>query len=109
MESTLSGHAQVAILNRAKELGYQIEIHYLWLPSPKLAIGRVAQRVKKGGHDIPRADILRRYDRSIDNFLTFYAPLADTWLLWDNSRKPIRLQLDSNTSSLTQLKATLRP
>ena len=46
---------------------------------------RVADRVRKGGHNIPEADIRRRYGRSIYNFLHIYQPLADNWILFDNS------------------------
>lgn len=48
LESTLSGTSHVKLLYKAKSLGYRIELHYLWLPSPELAIRRIAQRVKKG-------------------------------------------------------------
>ena len=67
-----------------------LEIHYLWLPSPELAIRRIAQRVKMGGHGIPNADVRRRFDRSRRNFTTVYAPLADLWTVWDNQPEPPR-------------------
>lgn len=44
LESTLSGRSQLHVIERAKGLGYQLEIHYLWIPSPELAIRRIAQR-----------------------------------------------------------------
>lgn len=45
LKSTLSGTIHVYLPNQAKALRYQIEIHYLWLPAPKLAIRPIAQRV----------------------------------------------------------------
>ncbi|MCW1915609.1 zeta toxin family protein [Luteolibacter sp. GHJ8] len=109
LESTLSGHAQVAIIQRAKAAGYRIEIHYLWIPSPSLAVRRVAQRVRKGGHHIPTADIHRRYQRSINNFVGAYASLADAWFLWRNVSEPPQLILESGDASLTKLRNLLHP
>lgn len=109
LESTLSGHAQASILKKAKKLGYQIEIHYLWIPSPLLAIRRIAQRVKKGGHHIPPADVRRRYQRSLENFVKVYAPLANNWRLWNNTSKPPKLILQSKKSTLEQLQKFLLP
>ena len=109
LESTLSGHAQVAILKKAKSLGYRIELHYLWIPSPTLGIHRIAQRVKKGGHSIPSEDVRRRYSRSLKNLSQTYAPLADLWKLWDNAAEPAKLILRSDRNSIAQLEAFLNP
>ena len=68
LESTLSGTSHVRLLQHAKSSGYQIELHYLWIPSPELAILRIAQRVRKGGHPISEEDIRRRFKRSLDHF-----------------------------------------
>ena len=34
---------------------------------------------------MPEADVRRRFDRSINNFLEMYRPLGDSWYLFDNS------------------------
>jgi hypothetical protein len=47
-ESTLSGLAYIGRLKRWKSSGYRIEIAYLRLRSPKLALRRIAARVKQG-------------------------------------------------------------
>ena len=47
LESTLSGKTYVRLLQHAKAAGYRIDLHYLWLPSPAIAIARVRERVKK--------------------------------------------------------------
>src|SRR5947207_894108 len=60
-ESTLSGLVYIARLKRWKAAGYRIEIFFLRLSSPQLAFRRIAARVKQGGHDVPRADVLRRF------------------------------------------------
>ena len=109
LESTLSGRSQLRVIQHAKACGYQVEIHYLWIPSPELAIHRIAQRVLMGGHFVPDADVIRRYQRSLDNFVNLYASLADAWVLWDNTLKPPGLLMESPGASLDQLKALLIP
>ena len=84
-ETTLSGLIYLRRLKRWKAAGYCIEITYLRLSSPQLALRRVAARVRQGGHHVPRADVLRRFIRSWINFQRFYRPLADAWAVYDNS------------------------
>ena len=84
-ESTLSGLAYLERLQKWKATGYRIEMVFLRLHSPQLALRRIAVRVKQGGHDVPRADVLRRFARGWRNFETSYKPLADAWAVYDNS------------------------
>jgi predicted ABC-type ATPase len=84
-ETTLSGLTYVARLKQWKASGYRIEIVFLRLPSPQLAVRRVAARVRQGGHHVPRADILRRFTRGWINFQNLYRGLADAWAVYDNS------------------------
>lgn len=92
-ESTLSGLAYVARLERWRALGYRVEIVYLRLESVRLALRRIAARVKQGGHPVPREEVVRRFDRSLDHFERIYRPLADRWSVYDNSsRAPVLLE-----------------
>ncbi len=84
-ESTLSGLSYGRQLTSWKRVGYGIEIVYLRLSSPQLALRRIAARVRQGGHDVPSADVLRRFDRGWENFVRVYRPLADVWTVYDNS------------------------
>jgi len=84
-ESTLSGLTYISRLKRWKSAGYRIEIIFLRLASAFLALRRIAARVKQGGHDVPRADVLRRYDRGWKHFENTYKSLANSWALYDNS------------------------
>ncbi len=84
-ESTLSGLTYLGRLKRWKAAGYRIEIIYLRLATPQLALHRIAARVKQGGHNVPRADVLRRFDRGWKNFMTAYRLQADAWTVYDNS------------------------
>jgi predicted ABC-type ATPase len=60
-----------------------VHILYLWLPTADLALARVAERVRAGGHDVPAEAVRRRFDRGRHNFFTLYRPLADAWRLYD--------------------------
>ena len=84
-ESTLSGLTYLARLRRWKAAGYRIHIVFLKLDTPQLALQRIAVRVKQGGHDIARADVLRRFDRGWQNFMNAYQLQADAWAVYDNS------------------------
>jgi predicted ABC-type ATPase len=90
-ETTLSGLIYMTRLRRWKAAGYRIEIIFLRVPSPRLALRRIAMRVKQGGHDVPRADVVRRFTRGWNNFQTTYRPLADAWAVYDNSGETPRL------------------
>ena len=92
-ESTLSGRAYVDRIKQWKSRGYRIELVYLQLASPEIALKRIAARVKEGGHDVPAVDVRRRFVRSWRNFENVYRPLSDAWWLFDaNVRPPILLK-----------------
>ena len=84
-ESTLSSRSFALFLRRCKTQGYLVHIYYLALPSAELACQRVALRVKLGGHNIPSADITRRFHRSLHNLIELYLPLADHWQVLNNA------------------------
>jgi predicted ABC-type ATPase len=81
----LSGLTYLNRLKRWKAAGRRIEIAYLRISSPQLALRRIAARVKQGGHNVPRRDVLRRFTRSRINFEKHYRLLADAWSVYDNS------------------------
>ncbi len=66
-ETTLAGRSHARFLQEARQSGYRIHLAYVWLSSVELAAKRVAARVQDGGHDVPPADIERRYWRGIKN------------------------------------------
>jgi predicted ABC-type ATPase len=84
-ETTFSGLTYVHRLKAWKQAGYRIEMVYLRLRSAQLALRRIAVRVRQGGHDVPRADVVRRFSRGWGNFQRTYRPLADSWAVYDNS------------------------
>ena len=90
-ESTLSGRTYAAMLRDAQCAGYSVRLCYLWLPNVSFSLRRVRQRVRKGGHDVPVADVRRRFLPSLQNFFTLYLPLADEALLFQGAVEPPRL------------------
>ncbi|HMU53482.1 MAG TPA: zeta toxin family protein [Nitrospira sp.] len=90
-ESTLSGRTYLRLLKKWKTAGYRIEIVFLSLSSVQLAFQRIAARVRQGGHNVSRADVMRRFNRSWKNFHALYRPLAHAWAIYDNSGPAPRL------------------
>jgi predicted ABC-type ATPase len=90
-ETTLSGLTYVRRLQRWKQAGYRVEIVYLRLRSTQLALRRIAARVRQGGHNVPRSDVVRRFKRGWENFESVYRPLADSWAVYENSDRTPRL------------------
>jgi predicted ABC-type ATPase len=90
-ETTLSGLTYLHRLKSWKRAGYRIDIMYLKLSSSRLALRRVAARVRQGGHNVPPADVLRRFVRGWEKFQRIYRPLADSWAVYNNSGPAPRL------------------
>jgi predicted ABC-type ATPase len=84
-ETTLSGTTYLPWLRRLKAKGYTIHLFFLWIPNVELALARVADRVRQGGHNIPEAAVRRRFDRGLRNFLQEYSQLVNFWILFNNS------------------------
>lgn len=84
-ETTLATRSYAKWLKRMIEQGYEVHLIYLWLRSPDIAMARVQERVRAGGHDVPEATIRRRYKRGAANFFGLYQELATTWAVYDHS------------------------
>lgn len=85
IETTLATRSYVNLIRRAHAKGYRVTLVFFWLNSAELAIQRVAERVSKGGHDIPEDIIRRRYVSGIRNLFNLYVPEVDAWSIYDNS------------------------
>jgi len=84
-ETTMASRSFLPLLQNCKQNNYQISLVFLWLNNPHLAIKRIEHRVRDGGHGIPKKVVFRRYKRGVKNFLDLYLPIADKWILYDNS------------------------
>jgi predicted ABC-type ATPase len=86
VESTLSGRTLRSTLLRARERGFSAIVMFVFVDDADVSVARVRERVRKGGHNVPEADIRRRFSRSWHNFWHLYRPLADMWGLVYNGR-----------------------
>ncbi len=92
IETTLATKSYTNLIKRAHAQGYSVFVLFFWLRTPELAIQRVAERVRHGGHDIPEDVIRRRYEAGINNLFNIFMPEVDYWGLYDNSENP-RVQI----------------
>ena len=87
IETTLS-RTYLSLVRQAHAKGYIVTLIFFWLRTPELALQRVAERVRNGGHDIPAPTTRRRYVAGITNFFELYADAVDCWVVYDNSISP---------------------
>ncbi|MBL8551706.1 MAG: hypothetical protein JNJ73_17090 [Hyphomonadaceae bacterium] len=81
----------------AKQKNYYFGLCFVILRRAELNVARVEQRVKQDGHRVDPAKIVERYGRSLLQ-LKWFAPEADYFSMWDNSRTggPPTLLVEAN-------------
>lgn len=82
-ETTLSGTRTERTIRRAKDLGYTIRLYYIGLDTVEESLGRIRNRVAKGGHNIPREDVERRFSTRFADVLRVL-PYCDEARFFDN-------------------------
>lgn len=82
-ETTLAGHRTIKTIKQARKQGYNIVMYYVGLNSKEESIRRIENRVRKGGHNIPTEDVIRRFDSRIES-LKKAALLCDSVVFYDN-------------------------
>lgn len=88
IETTLATKSYINLVRRAQAKGYRVHLIFFWLETSELAVQRVAERVSKGGHNIPTEVIHRRYVAGIRNLFKTFMSEVDLWMIYDNSRTP---------------------
>ncbi len=88
IETTLATKSYHSLVLNAQDLGYDVKLLYFWLHSPDLALRRIAERVKNGGHNVPESVVRRRYALGIKNLFNLYFPVVDYFIIVDNSIVP---------------------
>jgi predicted ABC-type ATPase len=84
-ETTLSGRGHARWLQDLRAADYHAHLIFLALPAAELAVARVAERVRQGGHDVPEAVVRRRFVAGLRNFFKVYRTIVDGWHMYDNS------------------------
>ncbi len=82
-ETTLSGHQVRRTIIKAKNQGYKIIMYYIGLNTKYESIYRIANRVRKGGHDISPEDVVKRFAHRFEA-LDRIVPLCDKVVFYDN-------------------------
>jgi predicted ABC-type ATPase len=83
-ETTLATRSYVSLIKEAQQAGFKVTLLFIWIDSPVTAVQRVAERVMKGGHNIPSEIIERRYHRGLLNLINLYIPICNAWMIVNN-------------------------
>ena len=86
METTLSGNTYARWLKNDLA-GWRTHLAFVCTRSADENLLRVQKRVLTGGHNVPEADVRRRYERSFANFFKLCRPLVGSWEVLDNTRR----------------------
>lgn len=103
IETTLATKSYANFIRRAQKEGYFVTLIYFWLESPELAIKRVEQRVRFGGHHVDDDVVIRRYYAGMRNLFSMFIPIADYWLLVDNSTDPFQMIAEGNKTKIIDI------
>ena len=95
IETTLSGQTIFNQVRSWRGLGYTVRLIYLSLPTARDSYLRVMKRVSFGGHDVPEADIYRRFERCKENFERMKI-LVHSWAHYRNQDQLERLGISDN-------------
>lgn len=85
VETTLSGRTWRKYVQEAHSRDFVVTVYFVFLDSADTCVARVKQRVRRGGHNVPEADIRRRFSRSLNNFWNIYRKIADHWAIVYNA------------------------
>ncbi len=84
-ETTLSGRSHARWLRDLQTAGYRTQLVFLSLPSAELAVARVADRVRRGGHHVSDTVVRRRFAAGVRNLFSVYMEVVDAWTIYDNA------------------------
>jgi predicted ABC-type ATPase len=106
IETTLTGRSELELMRRAQSAGYKVNLVFIGVRSAQLSASRVYLRVRSGGHAVPFADLLRRFQRSLDHLAVALA-IADRAFVLDNSGRRRRLLLSREQGQTRHLAQAL--
>lgn len=90
-EPVFSHPSKLDLVTTAITTGYHVTLHVMLLP-PDTTVGRVSDRVRRGGHTVPETKVRERYER-LWPLVIQARDLAEHTRFYDNSsaRRPFRL------------------
>lgn len=83
-ETVFSAEDKIDFVVRAKQAGFFVRLFFIATEHPSINAARIAERVMKGGHDVPISKIVSRYYKSIEN-CSMVASIVDRLYVYDNS------------------------
>lgn len=83
-ETVMSSIDKIDFIAKAKKQGFFIRLFFISTSSPTINASRIADRVMKGGHDVPISKIVSRYYKSIENCKAV-SSIVDRLYVYDNS------------------------
>ena len=88
-ETVLSTPRNLLLIQRAHDAGYYIRVMFVLTRDSSINVERVAQRVKKGGHDVPEEKIHSRYEKSLKNLKNLHKLVDDLWVFDNSGETPV--------------------
>lgn len=82
-ETTLSGRTVLNTIKQARKQGYYVSLYYIGLSSAEESLARIANRVRKGGHNIPTSDVIKRYNKRFNTVVNIIS-YCDEINFYDN-------------------------
>lgn len=102
METTMSGHVHLALMQEARANGLSPGLLYFSVRDPEICLQRIARRVAEGGHDVSEDVVRRRFERSHAN-LGIYTAAADLWRIYEASGPKPCLAAEGERRSLAHV------
>jgi predicted ABC-type ATPase len=88
VETVLSTPKYRKLVERAKAVGFEVRLIYVFLRSPELQLERIRLRVLKGGHDVPADKVRERRGRSFAQAGWFFEIADEAWIFDNSTREP---------------------
>lgn len=82
-ETTLSGRKTLDTIKRAIAKDYYVRLYYVGLDTVEESVLRIANRVKKGGHNIETEAVSRRFGKRFEDLLAVL-PYCNEATFYDN-------------------------
>lgn len=83
-ETVMSHSSHIDYMEEAKRHGFEVRLYFVATDDPVINLDRVANRVKRGGHNVPEDRVIARYARCLEN-LPAAISVADSARIYDNS------------------------
>jgi predicted ABC-type ATPase len=90
-ETVMSHPSKLAILETAKQAGFETRIVFISTNNPLTNVERVKERVRDGKHDVPEDKVISRYHRTL-SLLPRAAEIAHSTFIFDNSFSSPKLE-----------------